>query len=405
MSHTGLVHYLATVILSKRWRHVWTMLPKLVYTDSDYRRRPGKKENILWFIGKSLQLHKAHVLESLAIELGPRCSDYVNVGKWVEIAADRRIRRLNLRLSWLSEPNRLPKRLYICNTFVVLTIFNKIFVDVPSQNIFHKDEDALGRLLSACPVLKQLYVRLRRKDNLINISVAVPSLETFYYTNLEEKNIVASLVIDCASLRTFFIQDVSGSSCTIENNKRRLDHALISVFRNLDDKFRTSLSSVKILYFILHAGAVDCCNTINFSRLKACNLKPCALHWLAPLMCLLENSPNLEVLIINQRDLKDEDSPLTFNQPSCVPKCLSNHLEIFEFEVYRGRSGEKDVVRYIFANSKRLKRAGIAIEPSCDRRKMMKEVESMSRVSKSSQLLFSTTQFITENSRPGEYGY
>jgi len=54
-----------TMILSKRWRYVWTLLPKLEYSD------PGDECESVWkFLEKLLELHKAPFLETLCIQLG-----------------------------------------------------------------------------------------------------------------------------------------------------------------------------------------------------------------------------------------------------------------------------------------------------------------------------------------------
>lgn len=89
----------------------------------------------------------------------------------------------------------------------------------------------------------------------------------------------------------------------------------------------------------------------------------------------------------------EDDFSLSWSKPSSVPGCFSAHLEIFEWKGYIGRSKEKEAIKYIFANSKCLKRAAICMKSTCklkDREKMMKELETMSRVSTSSQLLFSS---------------
>ncbi|KAL1225148.1 putative F-box/FBD/LRR-repeat protein [Cardamine amara subsp. amara] len=82
-----------TMIPSKRWCFVWTMLPRLEYTES-YRgeQSNSEKESIsqmppieksfslmplvksVWdFLDKSLQLQKAPSLERLRIKLGHQC--------------------------------------------------------------------------------------------------------------------------------------------------------------------------------------------------------------------------------------------------------------------------------------------------------------------------------------------
>lgn len=142
------------------------------------------------------------------------------------------------------------------------------------------------------------------------------------------------------------------------------------------------------------------------------------LDWLQPLMFLLQNSPNLKVLLIDKvgtlihssNKIKSkcdsqplwiasqtfiqvaEELPLSWNQPSSVPGCLSTHLEIFEWREYKGRNEEREFINYIFANSKCLKRAGFSLKSTGNHkdRKNMKDLESMYRVSTSSQLVFST---------------
>ncbi|XP_020885112.1 F-box/FBD/LRR-repeat protein At4g26340-like [Arabidopsis lyrata subsp. lyrata] len=111
-------------------------------------------------------------------------------------------------------------------------------------------------------------------------------------------------------------------------------------------------------------------------------------------MLFLQKSPKIEDLFIV--DKTNSGFPLPFNPPISVPECLSIHLKIFEWQGYGGRKAEKEVVKYILANSTCLITAYISIELTHRRHrgrkknKMMKELASMSRVSTSSQLIFPT---------------
>ncbi|CAH2051845.1 unnamed protein product, partial [Thlaspi arvense] len=119
---------------------------------------------------------------------------------------------------------------------------------------------------------------------------------------------------------------------------------------------------------------------------------------LEPLMVFVQNCPKLKMLLIdrvrtlplpqtnaynfdgpNIKIYLREDFTLSWNHPSSVPKCLLNHLEI-----YGGRSQEKELVSYILANSRCLKR--VAINNPEDNEEMMDELKSMSRISQSCQL-------------------
>ncbi|CAH2070227.1 unnamed protein product, partial [Thlaspi arvense] len=162
----------ATMVLSKRWRFLWTVMPKLEYkyTDDDGCKSVWK------FLEKSLELHKAPFLETLCIQLGQRFPDGEDVRKWVASAVDRLVRKLDLELLWAAELTRLPKSLYTSKTLVELNLSNKILVDVPPSAflpsikilrlffVVYKDENSLVRLLLGCSVLARSRVFLGITD-------------------------------------------------------------------------------------------------------------------------------------------------------------------------------------------------------------------------------------------------
>ncbi|XP_019082541.1 PREDICTED: putative F-box/FBD/LRR-repeat protein At1g22000 [Camelina sativa] len=158
-------------------------------------------------------------------------------------------------------------------------------------------------------------------------------------------------------------------------------------------KYKAGENETTIVEMVGLTWQVVCCHAINFSQLIECTIFSLQFDWLQPFMCFLQNSPQLKVLLIDQLD---GDFPLSFIPPSSVPGCLSTHLEMFEWKGYRGRNGEKEVVKYILANSKYLKRAAITIKPCSleNKKKMIKELKSVSRVSPLSRLLFSPLKWI-----------
>ncbi|EFH48336.1 predicted protein [Arabidopsis lyrata subsp. lyrata] len=235
--------------------------------------------------------------------------------------------------------------------------------------------------------------RVRELGLKIAWSAGPASLSKSLYT-LHNEGIEGSLVIDSLALKQIFYRDYSGDSCSIEN-KTCFDKAAIDFFSYPDDKFMRSISSVTNLELDLSVATAAWCNAINFSQLIECTVTLLAeLDWLESLMGLLQNSPILEVLFIDQTFIRfEEDFSLSWNEPSFVPGCFAAHLKIFEWKGYIGRHKEKEAIKYIFANSNCLERVQVSMESTCklkDREKMMKELESMSRVSTSSQLLFST---------------
>ncbi|KAL9282365.1 putative FBD domain, leucine-rich repeat domain superfamily [Arabidopsis thaliana] len=335
-------------------------MPRLEYKDDK-----KSKQSIWLFLDQSLQLHKAPVLHSLCIKLGSQCPVDVEVGKWVAKAVDRFVRKLKFKLLWSADPISLPKSLYTCETLVKLKISDKVLTDFPSS--------------PAClPSLKKL--------NLINV-VYKDDASLISYVG----NSVRFLVIDTPAVKYIHLTNCSKQYCLIKNMPC-LDRAYISVHTYADDKLPRSLSSVLFLELDLADEMLLRCSAINFSRLTELIICPDESDWLEPLMLLLGKSPKLKKLSVDYGPTENpEDLPLSWNEPSSVPGCLSSHLEIFEWvEKYGGRVEELGFVTYILANSKCLKRATISLRSAFNleqKQKVMKELDSIPRVSKSSQLL------------------
>ncbi|VYS46848.1 unnamed protein product [Arabidopsis thaliana] len=420
LPHVPTKKAVATSILSKQWRYVWLMLPKLEFKDEG-------SESVGWFIEKSLQLHKAPKLDCLIVELGPHCPIDVDVRKWVENAVNRDVKDLDFTLLWSAAPTSFPKSLYTCDTLVCLTLSNQILVDVSSpvslpslldlslHYVVYKDDGSLVRLLSSSPVLKRLSVHSHEDDNLKTFTVKVSSLESLNYdenwlkdevednevdevvdNEVEVDDLNGSLVIDSPALKELHLSEV-WDYCLIENMSF-LDEAFISNVPYPDEKFLRSLSSVKHLFLLFSKSMVACCNAIKFSWLIEFYFFPISLvDWLMPLMFLLQNSPKLKTPTI---DNDFECLSLSWNQPSSIPGCLLSHLETFRWRGYGGREDAKKLLMtYILANSKCLKTVEISLLATCNLEETQKELKSMPRISQSSQLLISTKKLWRINKR------
>ncbi|KAF2530691.1 hypothetical protein F2Q70_00029288 [Brassica cretica] len=336
--HVPIKDAVSTMILSKRWRSIWTMLPALDYDDSDI---DGESKSI-W-------------------KMDCKCCLSQNTGTniYTQLACLPSLTRL-----WL-------------------------------LSVVFKDEDSLVGLLSSCPILRNLYVIRRNEDNVTNFNVKISFLETLVYVNeykedFEDSN--GSFVINSPTLKTAIICDYSGDSFLIEN-KCFLDKASIKVLNHLGDDIRIFISSLIRLDVLLNNPTVGCFTTINFSQLIERRIQPYEFDRLKPLMILVQNSPKLKVLLVDVMD-QDDDFPISWHHPGSVPKCLLTNLEIFEWKEYGGKFEEKELVKYIFANSRFLKRAAISIRSKCilegKEKTMVDELKSMPRISESHALMFET---------------
>ncbi|CAF2102250.1 unnamed protein product [Brassica napus] len=396
-----------TMVLSKRWSLVWTMVPKLEYKDT---RKEGDK-SVWYLLDKSLQLHKATVLESLHIQVERQFCDDTDVGKCVSYAVDHKVRELALILPSQPKILQLPSNVYTSKTLVKLTLSCRtLVVDVPSLpclpslltlvllNVVYKDQNSHVRLLSNCPALRHLEVQRNKSDNVTRFIVKVPSLKSFTYMQIDERA-ARSFVLDSPGLRLLTLGDPYGDLDSIQNMPH-LEWATVCHFLPYpnDNKFLRSFSSVRILWLTL--TEVACCSAIQFPQLMKFTLHlhclddlDCSLE---PLLLFLHNSPVLKVLMINYAvAIRFQDLPISWNKPSSVPVCLLSHLEIFVWTEFGGKRQEREFVAYILANSKCLKT--VRTSPSYylkekEKEKKMEEFKSMYRVSASSQLLLCTKQ-------------
>ncbi|KAL0708210.1 hypothetical protein Bca4012_074636 [Brassica carinata] len=320
-----------TMVLSKRWALVWTMVPKLEYEDTS--KEGGK--NLWRLVDKSLQLHKAPVLESMHIQAERQFTDDADVGKCVSYAVDHNVREISLIIPSFILPSQpkillLPSNFYTSKTLVNLTLScSALVVDVPSLacfpflqtlallNVVFNDESSHARLLANCPALSYLHVIRYYSDNVTRFIVKVPSLKSFTYTDNHERYSAMPLVLYSPGLQHLSIFDY-GDLGSIQNMPH-LETAYVGhLVPQPNDKFLRSFSSVGSLHLRLMDGV--------------------GLYY--------------------------EDLPLSWNQQSSVPGCLLAHLEIFVWDKFGGRRRqERECVEYILANSKCLKTATVL--PRC----------------------------------------
>lgn len=167
-----------TSLLSKRWLSLWTLLPRLNFEDrwvDDHHSDRILRTLSSDFIFATLLLHKAPVLESFILHKHFACSA-LQIEFWVRFAVDRFVRCLKIDFSYLDYHCliRLPSILFRCETLETLKLINVTFLEVPSRVSFHSlkklmlmslrypDEESFIRLISASPVLEDLWVDVVR---------------------------------------------------------------------------------------------------------------------------------------------------------------------------------------------------------------------------------------------------
>ncbi|KAF3536839.1 hypothetical protein F2Q69_00019491 [Brassica cretica] len=386
----------AMSLLSKRWRFLWTLVPKLNF---DLRLHDNTCPKFTKFVDRSLLLHKAPTLESLRVKIGSICHNAdVDVGVWVRIAVDRGVRELDISYCPAEEPIRLPKCLFPCATLVVLKLENMSLVDASSYVCFKSlktlhlldvkyfDEQSLPHLLSSCSVLEDLVVQRCPGDNVKIVSVNAACLKTLtlHKSSQAFEGDDDGFLIAAPKLKRLDIEDYWGGFCDIENMpevvEANVDYLNIRDYRgsfclaedmpelveaNVEvgydklDELLGSLTSVKRLSICSTKLNAPCPTTFQqLVHLEICTCKP---EWWNLLVCLLTATPKLRVLKL-KRTHKDCSKGGCWNEPGSVPDCLLTSLEDFEWRRYKGTKDQSDLVTYILRNSCHLKMVKILSE-------------------------------------------
>ncbi|XP_019086817.1 PREDICTED: putative F-box/FBD/LRR-repeat protein At5g56810 [Camelina sativa] len=306
-----------------------------------------------------------------------------------------------------------PKNFKVFQTLVVLKLQGTITLDavVVSPVCFQSlkslhlisvllsSKTSLERLLSACPVLEDLFFETNSYNRTYPFTISVPSLQRLHITDHVHYSNYGDLKfeINAPSLKYLKMMEWSGCIKFVEDMPK-LVGAKVTLSKSQAEKLIRLLTSVEFLSIKnRHPSMVlPLANGISHQLLR---LKLDIYHKLPLnlLLHLLKHSPKLQVLKLHvnhfsytTRGTEDQLPPVS--APILVPECVSFHLETFELRSFVGREEVKEVVVYILQNARHLKTASILIysegPPGGENDPMLiKELKSISLASKSCQLV------------------
>ncbi|EOA14607.1 hypothetical protein CARUB_v10027858mg [Capsella rubella] len=395
----------STMVLSKRWRFLWKMVPRLVYDDS---YQTTEKGNFSTFVDRSLVLHKAPVLETLHFKLGKISGS----GYTLVSAADYKscVRELVVEIdispSSSQTPVVVPWSLYsrICTMLASLILHNVVLVEFsapvsfPSlkelelKSVKYSGNESVNKLISSCPVLEYLAVEQCKGDNLTTLRVRVPSLKRLSLIE-HENNVVHEFVIDAPSLERLKIVDYSLGSRIVESNMSRIITASIDLWSPQTEQLLDSLTSAKSFFLCLPNSKDAYPVGRIFRSLVHLTICTCETEWLNVLIRVLRDSPNLKSLKIQKYHcFRSGERRPCWKETSLVPEYLLPSLETFELVDYGGTETEKEVVAFILRIASCLKQATIKTSKPIDHDKkleMLKDFPVSSRRSPACLLAFS----------------
>ncbi|CAA7022007.1 unnamed protein product [Microthlaspi erraticum] len=379
------------MVLSKRWRFLWTMLPKLYFEyglEHGSEMKPSEYEKFAKYVDRSMVLNRAPVLEVLKFGVGACCSSE-DLVTWIRIGMARHVRELEIS-DWTYDRDDslckivLPKALYTYEKLEVLKLTYVTVIDVPTHvflpslktlHLVHvtygtetEVDESYHRLLSGCPVLEELV--LDSSDNrqycLPSLSVEMSALQRLSivqrYHQGPAEEVYSTFVFNAPSLKYLSFVDLLGDLC-LSGNMPELVEANVCVFYdNNPEKLLESLTSVKRLCLCLSVSTLQ--RHIGFYHLLDLELCGVSERWGDLLTLMLERSPKLQVLKIWCKE---------------------------HYSAERIEGEEKKIVAYILKNAPQLKTAVISrwrYGTEEERSQTLSELVSLPRASSSCQLMF-----------------
>ncbi|KAG2316288.1 hypothetical protein Bca52824_019410 [Brassica carinata] len=333
---------IATSLLSKQWKYLWKLMPKLKFDYLDHKRQLGT------FSNNAVMTLLSHMAPDTGILLGIALGLHVH-----ELILEVRSR----------EVFKFPSCLFSVNKLVTLKLMYKVHIDVPSSVCFktlrnmhlhyvdYKDNNSVINLLAGCPNLKTLTVHRYSHSSVKTFTISVPSLERLSIYNSNGGQLDWGYVINAPSLKLLKIKGVCGLGfCLIENVTELVEASIID----------------------LHAYKEAWWNLLNL---------------------MLDSSPKLKTLkLINRWHCeKDYVHRGEWKQPVNVPKCFWFHLETFIWKGYKWqREDEKQVAKYVLKNAVNLKRVTFSSKriKHKERVEVVKDLKGVVRASNLCQLIF-----------------
>ncbi|KFK27215.1 hypothetical protein AALP_AA8G352400 [Arabis alpina] len=335
------------------------------------------------------------------------------MARWIRVAIVRGVRELEINRYHPEDGDSftLPMCLFTYNKLVVLKLRRSIVLDLPLDlevslpslktlhllSVKYENKASQRNLLAGCPVLEELVVDKTFNDPVPMFSVRVPSLKRLSIIEMDINEDSTEddpalfnyrVLINVPSLKYLNYVDVYdfGHLCS-SKNMPELVEANVKLVCKRPVKLMRFLTSVKRLSLCLYGSMLQ--HNIVFYQLVHLELCGCSPKWWDLLTWMLESSPKLQVLKLNNCVERSfclvKPIEVYWRQPRSVPECLMCHLNTFEWKYYAGIHEEKELVAYILGNAKRLKTAEISALAlgSEEGSRKLKELASLHRASKS----------------------
>ncbi|KAL6205948.1 hypothetical protein ACLB2K_023200 [Fragaria x ananassa] len=392
-----------TSILSTRWKNIWASVPNLDICDEATSDKTGFMafvDRVMFSPHSNIRKFRLH------------CSsvdDYARIETWVCSAIQRNAVEVDLCVeSCRGHIFELPWPLIVSKTLEILKLDSNYEINLPLSGSFPSlrclhitvdspDSDAMGTLISYCPVLEHLTVDGTLGNWVNSVTVSAPILKSLKIRLRSTTDVLHdahNFLINAPKLEYLDIAEDILSNYTLRNakslvkaNARAIDYSTIRG-RDFLDRVTALMSTVsKIKYLSLSAMYLEdlCLPTFgNLSHLKLvtnyCN------YWEVP--DLLERIPKLEYLFLEYKviiiggDLEHQRIAT-----ESAPNCLTSHLKSISIRGLKGEPNDLEMLKYLLRNGEVLEKMTIyAGGLLCTKEELNKEVSMFKRSSETCEV-------------------
>ncbi|XP_020880554.1 F-box protein At4g22280-like [Arabidopsis lyrata subsp. lyrata] len=348
-----------TSVLSKRWRNLFALSPNL---HLDYHG-VGTGQSFVDFVDRVLDVSGNFPRRKISIKC-PKSIDSAHVIRWMNNVLKHDV--LDLDIDIISGI-LMPREVFACKTIVELKLASGFEANIPDDAFLPSlktlsldsiwlysghDDCALGKLLSACPVLEELTILGPNWQNR-QCCFTVSSL-TLKRLTIKCTGRIASwdLTFDTPNLAYLEYSDLVPREYPIMNLESLVEAKIdlgspsgysnpLNLIKGLSNVEILELSSTRIFKVFRYSDEA----IPVFINLLSLSITTASRSGLKFLPSLLEKSPKLETLVIK--------GPFHFNEfefvcgcllgDSCLSSCSVKVLKIAE---YRGTIGELKQMRH-----------------------------------------------------------
>ncbi|KAK1355597.1 FBD domain-containing protein [Heracleum sosnowskyi] len=354
-----------TSVLSKKWRHCWTMMPHLIF-DNDFVHRVMDKldqrggDELMAYkfvsvINRTVLLHKGPIINfSLTIPQSQCNAQIIHdfVDQWISLLSCKGIKQLTIKSSGLLEVK--PHDFYSLD-LTHLTLFKVRFPCTSAYGRFTsltnlyllKATSNLGQSILDCPVLEKLTLIIC--TGLFHTNFHAPNLkclrQVYFGTDFE---------ISCAGLEN--LTEYSFTLLMLGTLMETKTSNMVKVLGSLHRIEKFSIA-MKFMKYLAEGGCpnrlskpLPYLKTLNISGINFTHLSEVSC-----LLCMIWSAPNLCKLYISAEVRYEEKGLKNYRIEDSEDCTTINHLETVTFSYFKGLKAELELVKFVLAHSPLLK--------------------------------------------------